>query len=108
MRSLHGKRHAHAERRQRDHRRGAHPDENHLPEDRPDLEKLACKRRNENPVEQTEIKSEVIFHLLALRAECQAARTDESRNFRASQCWLGGFTEERQWPKAKSMLSARY
>jgi len=108
MRCLHGKRYAYAERRQRDHRRGAHPDKDHLPEDRRNLEKLPRERRNENPIQQTEIKSDVIFHLLLSRAECQAARTDESRNFRAAQCWLGGFTEKRQWPEAKSMLSARY
>ena len=108
MRSLHRKRHAHAESRQGDHRRGAHTYENHLPEDRRDLEKLTRERRNENPVKQTEIKLDIIFHLLVSRAECQAARTDESRNFRAAQLWLGGFTKKRQWPKAKSMLFARY
>src|SRR6476469_7698020 len=61
MRSLHCKRHAHAESRQRYHRRGAHTYENHLPEDRRDLEKLTRERRNENPVKQTEIKLEIIF-----------------------------------------------
>jgi hypothetical protein len=61
MRSLHRKRHAHAESRQRYHRRGAHTDENHLPEDRRDLEKLTRERRNKNPIEQTKIELEIIF-----------------------------------------------
>jgi hypothetical protein len=52
MRRLHGKRHAHAESGQRNHRRSAHTYENHLPEDRRDLEELTRERRNENPVEQ--------------------------------------------------------
>ena len=85
MRSLHRKRHAHTESGQRDHRRRARPDENHLPEDRRDLEKLAGKRRNEDPVKQTKIKPEVVFHLPIKRPECQGARTDESRKFRATQ-----------------------
>ena len=84
MRSLHRKCYAHAESRQRYHGRGAHTYENHLPEDRRDLEELTRERRNENPVEQTEIKLDVVFHLPIKRAECQAARTDESRNFSAS------------------------
>jgi hypothetical protein len=54
-----------------------------LPEDRPDLEKLPGKRRNQNPVEQIEIKLDVIFHLPLERAECQGARLDESRKFSA-------------------------
>jgi len=61
MSSLHRERHAHAESRQRDHRRGADPYENHLPKDRRDLEKLARERRNKNPVKQTKIELEVIF-----------------------------------------------
>jgi epsilon-lactone hydrolase len=86
MRSLHRKRHAHTESRQRDHRRSARPDENHLPEDRRDLEKLAGERRNEDPIKQTKIKPDVVFHLPIKRAECQGARTDESRKFRALNC----------------------
>jgi len=61
MRSLHRKRHAHAESGQRYHRCGAHTYENHLPEDRRDLEKLTRERRNKNPVEQTEIEVEIVF-----------------------------------------------
>src|SRR4029077_21087382 len=60
-RSLHRKRHAHAESRQRYHRRGAHTYENHLPKNRRELEKLASKRRNKNPIEQTKIELEIIF-----------------------------------------------
>ena len=69
MRSLHRKRHAHAKSRQRYHRRGAHTYENHLPKDRRDLEKLTRERRNENPVEQTKIELDVVFHLSCERAE---------------------------------------
>jgi monoterpene epsilon-lactone hydrolase len=83
MGRLHCQRHANTECRQRHHRRGADTDEHHLPEDWRDLEKLPGKGRNQNPVEQTEIKLEIIFHLPLERAECQGARVDESRNFRA-------------------------
>jgi hypothetical protein len=55
-----------------------------LTKDRRDLEKLAPKGRNENPVEQTEIELEIIFHLQLERAECQGASVDESRKFSAS------------------------
>ena len=61
MSCLHGQRYAHAEGCQRDHRRGAHPDEHHLPENRPDFEKLPLERRDQNPVEQAEIKLEIVF-----------------------------------------------
>ena len=61
MGSLHRECHAYAESSQCYHRRGAHPDENHLPEDRPNLEELTGEGRNENPVQQTEIKLEIIF-----------------------------------------------
>ena len=61
MGGLHGQRHAHAERCQRDHRRRAHSDEHHLPKDRRDFEKLSGERRDQNPVEQAEIKLEVVF-----------------------------------------------
>jgi hypothetical protein len=40
-----------------------------LPEDRRDLKKLPGKRRNQNPVEQTQIKLEIVFHLPLERAE---------------------------------------
>ena len=66
MGSLHGQRYTHAERCQRNHRRSAHPDENHLPEDRCDFEKLTGERRDQNPVEQTEIKLDVIFQIMAV------------------------------------------
>jgi hypothetical protein len=99
MRSLHRKRYAHAKSRQRYHRRSAHTYKNHLPEDRRDLEKLTRERRNEDPVEQTQIELEIIFQSESRRciskageffscsacAECQAARADESRNFSAAQ-----------------------
>ena len=61
MRGLHGQRYAHAECGQRDHRRRAHADEYHLPKDRRDFEKLAGEWRNQNPVEQAEIKLEIVF-----------------------------------------------
>ena len=108
MRSLHRKCYAHAESRQRYHGRGAHTYENHLPEDRRDLEELTREWRNENPVEQTEIKLDVVFHLPIKRAECQGARIDESRKFSCSMMGFASSTVEKQWPKAKSMLSARY
>ena len=69
MSGLHGERHTYAERRQRHHRCRAHTDGHHLPEDRRDLEKLPGKRRNQNPVEQTQIKLEIVFHLPFERAE---------------------------------------
>ena len=61
MGGLHGQRYAHAERGQGDHRRRAHPDKHHLPEDRRDFEKLTGEWRDQNPVEQAEIKLEVVF-----------------------------------------------
>ena len=75
MRSLHRKRHAHAESRQRYHRRGAHTYENHLPEDRRDLEKLTRERRNENPVEQTEIELEIVFQSESGRCTFKSLRS---------------------------------
>jgi len=40
-----------------------------LPEDWSDFEKLPGQRRNQNPVEQTQIKLEIVFHLPSERAE---------------------------------------
>jgi hypothetical protein len=65
MGSLHGQRYTHAERCQRNHRRSAHPDEDHLPENRRDFEKLTGEGRDQNPVEQTEIKLDVTFQIMA-------------------------------------------
>ena len=62
MRRLHRQRHTNAKCRERDHWRSAHTDSYHLPEDRSDFEKLSGERRNKNPIEQTEIKLEIIFH----------------------------------------------
>src|SRR5262249_41674480 len=81
MRSLHRQRHAYAERGQRHHRCSAHSDENHLPKNRRDLEKLPLKRRDENPIEDVEIEKEIIFHLPLERAECQGKRNEESAKF---------------------------
>ena len=75
MRSLHRQRHAYTERGECDHRRGAHPYENHLPEDRRDLEELTRERRNENPVEQTEIELEIVF-------QSEAGSAPQEREFR--------------------------
>ena len=61
MRGLHRERHADAERGQRDHRRRADADENHLPENLGDTKKLAGKRRDEHPVKQTQIQAQIIF-----------------------------------------------
>ena len=61
MRGLHCERHANAERGQRDHRRRAHPDEHHLPEDLGDIEKLSGERRYEDPVKKVEVELKVIF-----------------------------------------------
>ena len=61
MRGLHGERHAHAKGRQRDHRRRAHPDEHHLPEDLRDVEKLPGEGRYEDPVKKVEVELKVIF-----------------------------------------------
>src|SRR5438132_5971518 len=61
MRRLHCERHTDAERSQRHHRRCAHADENHLPKDLGDTEKLAGKRRNEHPVKQAEIELKIVF-----------------------------------------------
>ena len=61
MGGLHGQRYAHAEGGQGDHRRRAHPDEHHLPEDRRDFEELPGEWRNQNPVEKAEIKLEIVF-----------------------------------------------
>ena len=61
MRRLHRQRHADAERGQRDHRRRAHPDEDHLPEDRRDLEELAFERRDQDPVKQASVEPEKVF-----------------------------------------------
>src|ERR1700751_2897343 len=62
MSCLHRQRVANTKRCECHHRGSAHTDGYHLPEDRPDLEKLTRERRNENPVEQTEIELEIIFH----------------------------------------------
>jgi len=118
MGGLHGQRHANAKRRQRDHRRSAHSNEDHLSEDRRDLEKLSGERRDQNPVEQAEIKLDVIFQIMAVsdaqddktgastKAENLSAllhRLDPIR--RAAYGWLSG--SGRQWLKAKSRPSAR-
>jgi acetyl esterase/lipase len=57
-----------------------------LPEDRPDFEELAGKRRNKNPIQEAQVQPKIIFHLPVLRAECQRARVDESRKFSALSC----------------------
>src|SRR5437867_840853 len=67
MRCLHGERHTYAKRRQRDHRRRAHTDEHHLPEDGRDFEKLSGKRRDQNPIEQADIKLEIVFQNAVMR-----------------------------------------
>jgi len=118
MGGLHGQRHANAKRRQRDHRRSAHSNEDHLSEDRRDLEKLSGERRDQNPVEQAEIKLDVIFQIMAVsdaqddktgastKAENLSAllhRLDPIR--RAAYGCLSG--SGRQWLKAKSRPSAR-
>ena len=81
MRSLHRQSHSYAERGQRHHWRGAHSDENHLPKNRRDLEKLPLKRRDENPIKDAEIEEEIIFHLPLERAECQGKWNEESAKF---------------------------
>ena len=63
MSGLHGERHAYAERRQCHHRCRADADGHHLLEDRRDFKKLSGKRRDQNPVEQTQIKLEIVFQL---------------------------------------------
>jgi len=122
MRSLHRKRHAHAESRQRYHRRGAHTYENHLPEDRRDFEKLARERSDKNPVEQIQIELEIIFQSESRRciskpyyfSVAPSAQNAKLRALTKAEIsallnnGLAGFTVEREWPKAKSMLSARY
>ena len=69
MSGLHRERYTYAKRRQCHHRCRAHADGHHLPEDRPDFEKLPGKRRNQNPVKHTQIKLEIVFHLPLERAE---------------------------------------
>ena len=81
MRSLHRQSHSYAEGGQRHHWRGAHSDENHLPKNRCDLEKLPLKRRDENPIKDAEIEEEIIFHLPLERAECQGKWNEESAKF---------------------------
>ena len=63
MRGLHGERHANAERGERDHRRRAHADEHHLPEDRRELEELSLERRDQDPVKQASVEPEIIFQV---------------------------------------------
>src|SRR5512140_2705007 len=116
MGRLHGQRHSNTEGRQRNHRRCTYSDEHHLPEDRPDLEKLPGERRNQNPVKQTEIKLDVIFHLPLERAECQGARLDESRKYRARVInrvagWgpiqqRNGYKRDRQYPRIATVQAA--
>ena len=72
MSCLHGERDTHAECCQRDHRRRAHADEHHLPEDRRDFEKLPGKWRDQNPIEQAEIKLDVV-----LQNEASASAQDD-------------------------------
>ena len=67
VRSLHGERHTHTERSQRDHRRCAHADEDHLPEDRRDFEKLPGERRDKYPVKKAQIEAKIIFQSRAVR-----------------------------------------
>jgi hypothetical protein len=52
-----------------------------LPKNRRNLEKLALKRRDENPIKDTEIEEEIIFHLPLERAECQGKWNEESAKF---------------------------
>jgi hypothetical protein len=71
---LHGERHANAKRRQRDHRRRAHPDEHHLPEDLRDVEKLPGEGRYEDPVKKVEIKIKIVFQNTSVRARRMTRR----------------------------------
>jgi hypothetical protein len=75
MGGLHRQCHAYTERRECYHRRCAHAYENHLPEDRRDPEKLTRERRNENPVEQTEIELEIIFQSESGRCAFKSLRS---------------------------------
>jgi len=68
MSGLHRERYANAERRQCHHRCRAHADGHHLSEDRTDFEELSGKWRDHNPVKQTQIKLEIVFHLPFERA----------------------------------------
>src|SRR5438270_10188780 len=104
MRSLHRQRHSHTECCQRHHRRRSHTDEHHLAKDRADFEKLTGKRRNQNPVEQTEVKLDIIFHLALERAECQGARVDGSRKFSALVTNLVADDESTKTPWSKVKL----
>src|SRR5207237_5751830 len=67
-----------AKRGQRHHRGRAHADENHLPENLGDTKKLAGKRRDEHPVEQTQIQAQIIFQHRGA-PEWQDPPNDESR-----------------------------
>ena len=69
MRGLHRQCHAYTERRERNHWRRPDTDKYHLPKDRRNFEKLPRKGRNQNPVEQAEVKSEVVFQSQFDRAE---------------------------------------
>jgi len=58
---LHGESDTDSERGQRHHRCGAHPDKDHLPENRGDVEKLSGERGDEHPVKQIQIEAEIVF-----------------------------------------------
>src|SRR5205814_9236096 len=81
--------HAHAECGQRNHRRCAHTYEHHLPEDRRDFEKLAGKRRNQNPIKQAEIKLYVIFQGPAASVVADA-QDDKARGSKKAESLAGG------------------
>jgi hypothetical protein len=86
MRGLHGERHAYAECCQGNHRRCAHSDKDHLPENRRDFEKLSAKRRNQNPIKQAGIKLEIVFQNTAVivLAAAQNDKTSETTKAESS------------------------
>src|SRR4051812_30108535 len=61
MRRLHGQGHANTEGGEGNHRRGPNPDEHHLAKNRRDLEELAAEGRDQQPVQQIEIKLDVVL-----------------------------------------------
>src|SRR5437899_822065 len=104
MRCLHGERHTNAKRRQRDHRRRAHTDEHHLSKDRCDFEKLSGKRRDQNPIEQADIKLKIVFQNAVMRTRRMARRVDR----RKRKVWRleGRPTWDRERPGGLSTLYA--
>jgi len=76
MRGLHGEGNANAKCGERDHRRRADADENHLAEDGPNFEELTFERGDQDPVKKAGVKPEKVLQSAARLASAERCFPD--------------------------------